>query len=210
MTEAPTISCGSVDDPLDRRAGTDGRLEPGSQICAADADGRPVLVGAEGELVLRSPKQMMGYLDPGHDTVREGGWLATGDLGRVDADGWVTITGRIKDIINRGGEKFSCREIEDALSAHPAIATAAVLGVPEARLGEQVIAYVTIRPGHAYPGYDELVEHLSRSRIARQKHPVSIGVLDQLPMTPTGKIQKAALARRWSTGDTAADPASTR
>jgi cyclohexanecarboxylate-CoA ligase len=143
---------------------------------------------------------MMGYVDGALDAVDADGWLATGDLGSVGADGWVNITGRIKDIVNRGGEKFACREIEDALSAHSAIAAAAVLGVPEPRLGEQVIAYVTIRQGRDYPGFEALTAHLTSLRIAPQKHPVAIGVLDELPMTPTGKVLKAALARRWQVG----------
>jgi acyl-CoA synthetase len=200
MTEAPTISYGCVDDPLDRRAGTDGKVEPGSQLVAVDTQGRHLPAGSEGELVLRSPKQMMGYVDGALDAVDADGWLATGDLGCVGADGWVRITGRIKDIVNRGGEKFACREIEDALSAHSAIAAAAVLGVPEPRLGEQVIAYVTIRPGRDYPGFEALTAHLRSLRIAPQKHPVAIDVLDELPMTPTGKVLKAALARRWQAG----------
>ena len=200
MTEAPTISYGTASDPLDRRADTDGRIEPGSEVRAVDADGRLLPPGAEGELVLRSPKQMMGYLDARHDHSRPDGWLSTGDLGRVDADGWVCITGRVKDIINRGGEKFSCREIEDALASHPAVKAVAVLGVPEQRLGEQVIAYVTVRPEAGYPGPDALTAHLAGLRLAPQKHPVAIMVVEQLPMTPTGKVLKTELARRWLDG----------
>src|SRR6202040_2489469 len=88
------------------------------------------------------------------------GHPSSGDVGTVDAEGWVTVTGRIKDIINRGGEKFSAREIENALCEPPAVAAAAVLGVPEPRLGEQVVAYVTTRAGHGFPGFDDLIEHL--------------------------------------------------
>ena len=200
MTEAPTVSYGTAGDPLNRRADTDGRIEPGSEVRAVDADGRPVLPGTEGELLVRSPKQMMGYLDPRHDDSRPDGWLRTGDLGRVDADGWVCITGRVKDIINRGGEKFSCREIEDALAAHPAVNTVAVLGVPEERLGEQVIAYLTVQPEAPYPGFESLTAHLTGLRLAPQKHPVAIMVIDQLPMTPTGKVLKTELRRRWQDG----------
>jgi acyl-CoA synthetase (AMP-forming)/AMP-acid ligase II len=199
MTEAPTLTYGTVGDALDRRAGTDGRVEPGSEVRVVDDGGRPLPDGTEGELVVRSPKQMMGYVGATHSASGSDsdGWVATGDLGVVDPDGWVTITGRVKDIINRGGEKFSCHEIEDALSAHPAINAVAVLGVPEQRLGEQVVAYLTTRSGVTYPGYDVLIEHLTSRRIAPQKHPVAIVVIDELPMTPTGKVLKAALARRW-------------
>lgn len=197
MTEAPTISYGVVDDPLERRANWDGRIEPGSEVVAVDATGSALTNNCEGHLLLRSPKQMLGYIEPVTGSVSPDGWLATGDLGIVDPDGWVRITGRVKDIINRGGEKFSAREIENALCAHSAIETAAVLGVPEPRLGEQVVAYVTVRNGFRYPGFAALVEHLKSRRMAPQKHPVAIIAIDVLPMTETGKIQKATLAQRW-------------
>jgi acyl-CoA synthetase (AMP-forming)/AMP-acid ligase II len=201
MTEAPTLTYGRVGDPLERRASTDGRIEPGSEVRAVDERGRQLPDGTEGELVVRSPKQMMGYVAATQSVSGPDGWVATGDLGVVDADSWVTITGRVKDIINRGGEKFSCHEIEDALSAHPAINAVAVLGVPEERLGEQVVAYLTTRSGVDYPGFDVLIEHLTSRRIAPRKHPVAIVVIDELPMTPTGKVLKAALARRWAAAD---------
>ena len=154
MTEAPSISYGSGHDALERRANTDGRVEPGSEVVAVDDAGAVLPPGSEGELLLRSPKQMMGYIEDVSGAIRGDGWLTTGDIGIVDADGWVRVTGRIKDIINRGGEKFSAREIENALCEHPAIAAAAVLGVPEPRLGEQVVAYVTTRAGQRFPGFD--------------------------------------------------------
>lgn len=201
MTEAPTISYGSVTDPLEGRANTDGRVERGSEVVAVDERGRAVAPGTEGELWLRSPKQMMGYVESGDDddAARPDGWLSTGDLGSVDGHGWVRITGRVKEIINRGGEKFSAREIEDALCTHPQLDAVAVLGVPHERLGEQVVAYVTLTAGHDYPGFDALIAHLRRLRIAPQKHPVAITVVDALPTTPTGKVRKAALAQEWRT-----------
>jgi non-ribosomal peptide synthetase component E (peptide arylation enzyme) len=107
------------------------------------------------------------------------------------------VTGRIKDIINRGGEKFSAREIENALCEHPAIAAAAVLGVPEPRLGEQVVAYVTTRAGQGFPGFDALIEHLRDTRIAPQKYPVAITAIEAMPTTATGKVEKPELARLW-------------
>jgi acyl-CoA synthetase (AMP-forming)/AMP-acid ligase II len=198
MTEAPTISYGLTTDSLDVRSTTDGRVEPGSEVLVVDGDGRPQPAGVEGELLLRSPKQMMGYIGSAPAVVRDGGWLATGDLGRIDNKGYLTITGRVKDIVNRGGEKFSCREIEDALSSHPAINQVAVLGVPERRLGEQVIAYATVRRGRDAPGYRALLSHLFELGIARQKHPVSITFVDCLPVTATGKVRKAELARWWA------------
>jgi acyl-CoA synthetase (AMP-forming)/AMP-acid ligase II len=197
MTEAPSISYGSERDALDRRANSDGRVEPGSEVVAVDDTGAVLPPGAEGELLLRSPKQMMGYVEDVDGAVRRDGWLTTGDIGIVDADGWVIVTGRIKDIINRGGEKFSAREIENALCEHPAIAAAAVLGVPEPRLGEQVVAYVTMRAGQGFPGFDALIEHLRGTRIAPQKYPVAITAIEAMPTTATGKVQKPELARLW-------------
>jgi acyl-CoA synthetase len=207
MTEAPTVSYGVPDDPLERRANWDGRIEPGSEVVAVDESGRVLAHGCEGQLLLRSPKQMLGYIEPVAGAVSSDGWLASGDVGIVDADGWVRITGRIKDIINRGGEKFSAREIESALCSHPAVEAAAVLGVPERRLGEQVVAYVTVRNGCRYPGFSALVEHLKSMRMAPQKHPVAITVVDALPMTATGKIQKSALAELWQASRTVGDEA---
>ncbi len=197
MTEAPTISYGVVDDPLSRRASWDGRVEPGSEVLAVDDRGEPVAPGCEGHLVLRSPKQMLGYIEPVAGAVDAEGWLSTGDLGVVDDEGWVRITGRVKDIINRGGEKFSAREIENALCLHPAIDAAAVLGVPEPRLGEQVVAFVTIRAGQRDPGFTALIEHLKGHRMAPQKHPVAVTTTDALPVTATGKIHKPALVALW-------------
>ena len=197
MTEAPSISYGTACDPLERRANSDGRVEPGSEVVAVDDAGTVLPPGSEGELLLRSPKQMMGYIEDVSGAIGCDGWLTTGDIGIVDADGWVRVTGRIKDIINRGGEKFSAREIENALCEHPAIAAAAVLGVPQPRLGEQVVAYVTTRAGHGFPGFDALIDHLRSTRIAPQKYPVAITAIEAMPTTATGKVQKPELARRW-------------
>jgi acyl-CoA synthetase len=205
MTEAPTISYAAADDPLDRRANFDGRVEPQSQVIAVDEAGVALPAGREGHLLLRSPKQMMGYVRDADATRHPGGWLATGDVGMVDCDGWVRITGRIKDIINRGGEKFSAREIENALCDHPAIEAAAVLGVSEQRLGEQVVAYVTTRPGQCYPGLSAIIDYLQRRRMAPQKYPVAITVLEALPMTATGKVHKHALAQLWENSQLTAD-----
>jgi acyl-CoA synthetase len=209
MTEAPSITYAVVGDPLDRRANFDGRVEPESEVVATDETGTALPAGREGHLLVRSPKQMLGYVRDVDGAMRPGGWFATGDLGIVDSEGWVRITGRIKDIINRGGEKFSAREIEDALCDHPAIDAAAVLGVPEQRLGEQVVAYVTTTPGARYPGIESINDHLRRRRMAPQKYPVAITVLDALPMTATGKVHKHALAQLWQKAQPAKNQIST-
>ena len=197
MTEAPTMSYGTVSDPLDKRANFDGRVEPGTEVVAADENGDTLAPGYEGELWIRSPKQMLGYLALDDEHQPADGWMRTGDLGTVDADGWVTITGRLKDIINRGGEKFSAREVENAICEHPAIESAAVVGVPEPRLGEQVVAYVVVREDIKYPGFDAIIDHLVALRIAAQKFPVKIIVMDAFPVTPTGKVKKRTLVDLW-------------
>jgi acyl-CoA synthetase (AMP-forming)/AMP-acid ligase II len=145
---------------------------------------------------------MLGYLGgppgtglaPGIDS---DGWFTTGDVGVVHPDGWVTIQGRLKDVINRGGEKFAAGEIESVICSHPDIGSAAVLGVPDPRLGERVAAFVTVRAGHDWPGPDALVAYLDGQRLARQKLPVEWRVLAELPRTPTGKIRKNELLAGW-------------
>lgn len=199
MTEAPTVTVGGPDDPLWRRAGFDGRVDYGSQVQAVGPDRVPLAPGETGELRLRSPKQMLGYTSAAATAAQVDGegWFHTGDIGVVDADGWLTVLGRTKDIINRGGEKFPARDIEAAILDHPAVAAAAVVGAPEPRLGEQVVAFVVLRAGARWPGDDVLVAHLHGLRLARQKVPVAWRVLDALPATPTGKVRKNVLLASW-------------
>ena len=125
------------------------------------------------------------------------GWFYTGDVGVVDAEGWVTIQGRLKDIINRGGEKFPAAEIEELIAGHPAIAAVAVVGLPDERLGEQVGAFVTVRPGRSWPGEEALLAHLEHHQLARQKLPVIWQVLDEMPRNAAGKIAKRNLVQEW-------------
>jgi len=202
MTEAPTVTSGHPGDPLERRAGTDGRVDVGSEVQAVDERRRPLPAGTRGELRLRSPKLMLGYLDPEHQAaaVDADGWFYTGDIGVVDTDGWVTIQGRLRDIINRGGEKFSAAEIESVIGTHPDVETVAVVGLPDQRLGEQVGAFVTVRPGRRWPGEAALLAHLESHQLARQKLPVVWRVLDRMPCTPTGKVQKRDLIAQWVLG----------
>lgn len=200
MTEAPTTTLAAPDDPLELRAYRDGRASEGTEIEAVDEHRRPLSPGEIGHLRVRSPEQMLGYTDP-EVTAREvdgDGWFYTGDVGTVDADGWVTICGRLKDIVNRGGEKFSCQEIEQVIATHPAIASVAVLGVPDERLGEKVAAFVTLRPGADWPGRQALLDHVESARLARPKQPVEWRVLDAIPVTLSGKIQKDRLLVLWT------------
>jgi cyclohexanecarboxylate-CoA ligase len=120
------------------------------------------------------------------------GWFKTGDLGRIDADGYVRITGRAKDIIIRGGENVPVVEVEQVMHKHPAIQTAAVVGVPDARLGERAVLYVTLRPGHSF-SLEDMKRYLQEQQMAKQYWPEFLSVLDDLPRTPSGKIQKFRL-----------------
>jgi acyl-CoA synthetase (AMP-forming)/AMP-acid ligase II len=142
---------------------------------------------------------MLGYTDATRNAelLTPDGWFRTGDVGSVDADGWITMTGRIKDIVNRGGEKFSAQDIENAIADHPSIASVAVIGAPDERLGEKVVAYVTLRPDATFPGEDALVAHLEAKRLAKQKRPVAWRVIDELPTTLSGKTQKHVLLEMW-------------
>ncbi len=199
MTEAPTATLALPGDSLARRATYDGLPTEGCEIEAVDDDRRPLPRGRIGELRLRCPQQMLGYANSEVNAAQtdRDGWFYTGDVGHVDRDGWVTMTGRLKDIINRGGEKFSSQDIEHAIASHPAVESVAVLGVPDERLGEAVGAFVVVRRGKTWPGDAELIAHLEAQRLARQKLPVHWQLLEALPMTASGKVQKHVLLARW-------------
>jgi acyl-CoA synthetase (AMP-forming)/AMP-acid ligase II len=196
MTEtAGVCALARPDDPLERRAQTDGHVPYGTEIEVVDDDRNPLAPGEIGEVRLRTPQLMIAYTDAAV-TARQldgDGWFYPGDVGRIDESGWFTITGRTKDIINRGGEKFSAQDIEQALASHPDIAAAAVVGAPDERLGEAVVAFLQLRPDAVWDGPDDVLKHLEGQRMAKPKMPVRWYVLDQLPMTATGKLQKQQL-----------------
>lgn len=196
-SEHPTISSGFPDDPLPKRANTDGQLVEGNEIRLVNDDGVDVPVGSPGEIVSRGPELFLGYTDPelNRDAFLPGGWFRTGDVGRFDADGFLTIIDRKKDIIVRGGENISAKEVEDVLGTHPAIAEAAAIGVPDDRYGERVCAVVVT--GHGVTvDLDELGAHFAAVGVARQKTPERLVVVDKLPRTSSGKVQKHLLRQR--------------
>jgi acyl-CoA synthetase (AMP-forming)/AMP-acid ligase II len=197
MTEAGTLSGFGEDDPLDRRAELDGRIFEGMTIEAVDEDRRRLPFGEQGELRVRGPQTMDRYTDPEatERQIDEDGWFYTGDVGYVTEDGWMKMTGRLKDIINRGGEKFSAQDIELAILEHPDIAEAAVLGLPDDRFGECVGAFVKLAPGANWAGPESVLAHLDSIGLAKQKLPVVWHVLpDGLPRTASGKVKKNELA----------------
>lgn len=193
-SEVPTVSVGSPEDPLEKRGGTDGRLQPGFEVRILDRDGADLPAGSHGEIVVRAPAVFIGYTDATIDDTSflPGRWFRTGDLGTLDADGYLTVTGRLKDIIIRGGENISAQEVEDVLGAHPAVAEVAALGVPDERMGERVCAAVVLRPGAALT-LDDVRAHFIAAGTARQKTPERLELVDCLPRTPSGKVRKHVL-----------------
>ena len=194
QTEAgPTVTMTGPADAAVDKAETIGYPLPHTEVRIVDSAGGVVPVGESGELRLRGYGTMLGYFgaDAGAQPFDEQGWLRTGDLCSMDARGYLRITGRLKDVIIRGGENISPREVEDALCAHPAVGEAAVVGLPDERYGEQVAAWVRFVPG-ASAGEEELTGYL-RERLARHKVPTAWWFVDELPRTPSGKVQKFLL-----------------
>jgi acyl-CoA synthetase (AMP-forming)/AMP-acid ligase II len=196
MTELPTATLASERDPLERRANTDGRIAEGVEVEAVDEERRPLPTGAEGELRLRGPERMIGYLRPSdNEAALDGdGWFYSGDLGVVDEAGYVSITGRLKDIVNRGGEKLSTREIEELILRHDAVVDVAVIPIADERLGEDVCAVIVT--GDSRPADAELIAFLRDQKIAVQKLPRRIERVDELPRTASGKVRKQELIER--------------
>jgi fatty-acyl-CoA synthase len=196
MTETSPVSTLSArDDPLERRVTTVGRVMPHLEICVRDpATGAALPLGAAGELCVRGYSVMRGYWGDEAATraaVDAAGWMHTGDLATMVADGYVNIVGRIKDLIIRGGENIYPREVEAALLAHPAVSEAQVVGVPSRKYGEEVMAWVRLRPGAA-AGEEELLRWC-RGRLAAFKAPRHWRFVEAFPMTVTGKVQKYRL-----------------
>ncbi|WP_200863200.1 class I adenylate-forming enzyme family protein [Rhodococcus ruber] len=194
MTELPTATLPNELDSVEDRSETDGRLAPGVELKVVDEAGQPVPAGNIGEMLLRGPEMMLGYVRRNLDDTAftAHGWMRTGDRGWVDDRGQVTVTGRLKDIINRGGEKFSVREIEDAVARHPDVVQVAVVAVPGGRLGERVGAAVV--SSRTDLSVDEISTAVAGAGLARQKQPEIVIVVESLPTNATGKIDRKALA----------------
>jgi fatty-acyl-CoA synthase len=195
MTETgPTSMCTRPADTFDRRVNTVGQAFPHTEVKIVDTDGRTVPVGVPGELCVRGFTVMIGYWGDADSTARAidaGGWMHTGDLATMDADGYGRIVGRIKEMVIRGGENIFPREIEAFLLSHPDVADAQVFGVPDAKFGEELCAWVMARPGQTVTE-DALRAHC-RERIAHYKVPRHIRIVDGYPVNATGKAQKLAM-----------------
>ena len=193
MTETSPVSTQSkVDDPLERRVATVGCVHPNIEIKIVDhATGRLVPRGTVGELCTRGYSVMLGYWDDIHSTrqaIDSARWMHSGDLATMDGDGYVNIVGRIKDMVLRGGENIYPREVEEFLFTKPEIADVQVIGVPDAKYGEELMAWVKLRPGISITG--EELRNFCKGKIATYKIPRYWKFVDAFPMTVTGKIQK--------------------
>lgn len=197
-TESSPHAVVNLDDPLSRFMHTDGYAAAGAEIKVVDDARKTLPPGCEGEEASRGPNVFMGYFDEPELTARaldEEGWYYSGDLCRMDEAGYIKITGRKKDIIVRGGENISSREVEDILLQHPKIHDACVVAMPDERLGERSCAYVVLKAPHHSLSLEEVVAFFSRKRVAKYKYPEHIVVIEKLPRTASGKIQKFLLRK---------------
>jgi cyclohexanecarboxylate-CoA ligase len=197
-SEFPTITTTGPDDPPARRIDSDGRPIGAAELRLVDEDGAILPAGREGEVQARGPECFLGYRDAAHgaDAFTPDGWFRTGDLGVVDADGFLRISGRKKDIIIRKGENISAREVEDLVAMHPAVVEVAVVGLPDPVAGEIACAVLRVEPGVAAPTLEELCAHLLARGLSKQKLPERLEVVDDFPRTASGKIVKRTLRDR--------------
>jgi fatty-acyl-CoA synthase len=199
MTETSPVSTQTgADDPLDKRVGTVGRVHPHVEIKVIDPVSERVIDrGETGELCTRGYSVMLGYWDDEERTaeaIDRGGWMHTGDLAVMDGEGYLRIVGRSKDMVIRGGENVYPREIEEFLYTHPDVADVQVIGVPDVRYGEELMAWIVPRQGAALD--QEAIAEFCRGKIAHFKIPRYVECVDEFPMTVTGKVQKFKLRER--------------
>ena len=196
LTEHPIAVMGNIRDPHDKLAHTEGRATPGTEIRVVKADETIAAVGEEGEVRVRGPHLFRGYVDSSLDAAAfdSEGFLRTGDLGSFDEGGWLTITGRLKDVIIRKGENISAKEVEDHLYEHPKVHDVTVIGLPDEARGELVCAIV-VAPDAL--GFDEMANFLKERGLMLQKIPERLEHLDEIPRNPSGKVLKRDLQQRF-------------
>jgi acyl-CoA synthetase (AMP-forming)/AMP-acid ligase II len=195
MTEAAHQIASNPLPPRARRPGSVGTAA-GPEVAVMDAEGRLLASGETGEVVIRGANVVRGYQSNPEADARAftAGWFRTGDQGVLDPDGYLTLTGRLKEIINRGGEKVAPLEVDNVLSAHPAVAQALTFAMPHPRLGEEVAAAIVLRPGES--AGEEQIQAFAAEHLAEFKVPRRIVFLDAIPKGPTGKLQRIGLAER--------------
>lgn len=198
-TETCLATLAAPSDRPESAWGSDGRALPGVGIRIVDDDGRPVAPGVEGNFELRSQTVFDGYLDRPDltaDVFTTDGWYQTGDLARVDPDGFLHVTGRVKDIVNRGGEKVPVVEVENVLYRHPLVADVAIVAMPDPRLGERACAFVVPARTGSTLAFAELKAYLKRAGVSQYYWPERLEFLDELPRNAVGKVQKNVLRER--------------
>ena len=200
LTEAPILTMAAVDDADDKLANTEGRPSPGVELKVVTLDGKVAGPGEEGELRAKGPQVCLGYLDSSLDAEAfdEDGFFRTGDLGYQDPEGYVVITGRLKDVIIRKGENISAKEVEDLLYQHPKVADVAVIGLPDPALGERCCAVVASKEASRPLAFEEMVDFLKDQGLAVQKVPEQLELVEVVPRNPTGKTLKHELRQRLS------------
>jgi cyclohexanecarboxylate-CoA ligase len=207
LTEAPIVVMSRTSDPDQKLADTEGTATPGVTVKVVMLDGKVAPPGVEGEVRLKGPQVIRGYLDPSldADAFDDEGFFRSGDLGIVDAGGYVTITGRLKDIIIRHGENISAKEIEDLLYLHSAVSDVAVIGLPDPRTGERTCAVVALKQGQSFD-FDEMTAYLTGTSLRRQAFPEQLEVVPAVPRNPAGKILKHKLREEFAQGTTGGSP----
>jgi acyl-CoA synthetase (AMP-forming)/AMP-acid ligase II len=200
LTEAPFLTVSSVTDPPEKRALTVGRPVAGATLRIVTREESEATTGEAGEVRARGPQICDGYLDTARnaDAFDDDGWFRTGDLGRLDEEGYLVITGRVKDIIIRKGENIAAKEVEDVLYDHPAVAEVAVVGLPDAGLGERCCAVIVARDGAASPTLTDIAEFCRAAGLATQKIPEQIELVAALPRNASGKVLKYALQDQFA------------
>lgn len=196
-TEHPTVTSYDDTTPFDKRAVTDGIITGGNEVRIVDDEGNDVPAGEEGELVTIGPELFVGYFYPDQDcdNFLPGGWFKTGDIAKVDAEGYLTITDRKKDMIKRGGENIASKQVEDILFTHPSVNEVSVTAMPDEIYGEKVCAFVLLNSGCEL-SFGEMKEHFEASGIAKQKTPERLEIVTEFPRTSSGKVRKVDL-RDW-------------
>jgi cyclohexanecarboxylate-CoA ligase len=199
MTEAPILTMNHHDAPDDVLAETEGPAIAGTRLRLVTTDGEEAGVGEEGEVRAKGLQVTLGYLDPAldADAFDDDGWFRTGDLGRLDAQGNLTITGRLKDVIIRKGENISAKEVEDLLFTHPQVGDVAVIGLPDAESGERACAVVVTAPDQEPITFEAMTQHLRDAGLITRKLPEQLELVDALPRNPSGKIVKFELQQRF-------------
>ena len=194
LTESGAVA--TANRPGQRRSGSVGTAVPGYTVSILADDGRVLPAGDDGEICVRGPGVMAGYWHAERETaeVLRDGWLHTGDIGHLDADGYLYIVDRKKDLILRGGFNVFPRDVEEVMAAHPDVTAAGVVGRPDSRLGEEVVAFVTLSPG-AMATAGDLVAH-ARSKLSAHKYPREVIIVDSIPLTSIGKLDRKALRAR--------------